>query len=310
MDNQCTEFEERGVVFGPGENLVGILAEPKRGHAQRLGVLLLTPGMLHSAGPFRLQRQLANRLTQCGIPSLRFDLSGIGESLAIGSKHNSLGRAAQEISAAIDLLQAELKVTEIACFGLCSGADDAVYAAGKDDRIVGLFSLDGCGFPTPRFYWHRAKYYLPRVFSRRKWQAKLQGFFGQGAVPPSLQLGTDIREFPEREAAELQLGQLAERGVRMHFQYTGGVREYYNYSQQFFDMFPRLLSYSNITTRYEAKWDHVMFLCEHRRELTQLASQFFQSIAHQRPQDRARQAEESSILALPASNTSMPSQFA
>lgn len=256
-------------VFGEFENLVGIYqAASKSAVAPRLAVLILTPGMLHSAGPFRLHTAIADILSQAGIPSLRFDLSGIGESLAVGAVGSSLERAASEIQQAIDYLEKEHEITRVICFGLCSGADDAVFAALREPRIAGVYALDGCGFRTWKFHWHRLWVrYIPKLISLSKWWDKLTKTLGMNQqTPASLQLGTDLREFPDRETAEDQLAQLVERGVHLHFHYTGGVDDYYNYPDQFTDMFPRLNARQakGVTWNYQPQSDHVGFLCEQR----------------------------------------------
>lgn len=263
-------------VFGEFKNLVGIVRHPPGVICREdLAVLLLTPGMLHSPGPFRLHVDIAEALAHTGIRSLRFDLSGIGESLAVGSLENSLERAASEISAAIHCLEQSYSVRKVVLFGLCSGADDAIFAAQKDHRIAAIFSMDGCGYRTSKYYWQRVRrHYLPKILSPRKWKSLCQRAIGISAsMPASLQLGTDIREFPEQAEAADQLRQLAMRGVQMHFHYTGGVGDYYNYAEQFGDMFPSLADHPLISHSYQPESDHVAFLCEHRQALVKLVCQ-------------------------------------
>ncbi|MEM8734101.1 MAG: lipase [Planctomycetota bacterium] len=259
-------------VFGEFDNLVGVFQpSTKSSEHSELAVLILTPGMLHSAGPFRLHTMLADELSNAGLASLRFDLSGIGESLAVGAPGSSLERAASEIRQAIDYLESEHGVRRVICFGLCSGADDAVFAALHEPRIVGVFALDGCGFRTWKFHWHRLWVrYIPKLLSLSKWFEKLSKTLGMNSSPPpSLQLATDIREFPRQAAAENQLIQLAQRGVHLHFHYTGGVDDYYNYADQFSDMFPRLVAERAdlASWSYQPTSDHVGFLCEQRGEI-------------------------------------------
>ena len=70
---------ERIVRFGPEDGLLGILTEPvspPRGPA----ILFLNAGVLHHVGPFGWYVSLARRLAELGFLSLRFDLSGIGDS--------------------------------------------------------------------------------------------------------------------------------------------------------------------------------------------------------------------------------------
>jgi hypothetical protein len=104
------------------------------------------------------------------------------------------------------------------------------------------------------------------MFRWDKWKRVLQG----GDTPNgtrSLQMGVDIREFPEREVAMSQIESLADRGVRMRFIYTGGVADYYNYAHQFFDMFPALKKIDQITTKYFPTMDHLAMLKEDRSKL-------------------------------------------
>ena len=94
----------------------------------------------------------------------------------------------------------------------------------------------------------------------------------------SLRLGSDLREFPERETAASQLHQLVQRGVQLHFHYTGGVGDYFNYREQFSDMFagtPLSLSgaIQKIGVSFHPDSDHVGYLVEHRERLVELATE-------------------------------------
>ncbi len=266
-------MSEQAIVFGNYDNLVGILNRPRRPAGPDFAVILLTPGMVHNAGPFRLHVQLARALAEGGLASLRFDLSGIGESLAVGASGSSLERAADEVSQAVDWLKQAHGIQRVALCGLCSGADDAIFSALQDRRVVGVFAIDGCGYRTPRYYRQRLiSHYLPKLLNPKKWRSVVSRWWrGPEQRPGALQLGTDVREFPERATAERQLGSLLDRGVQLHFHYTGGIGEYYNYAEQFSDMFPTLVNRSGLTTSFQPASDHVALLCEHRRELVDLA---------------------------------------
>ena len=62
-----------------GARLVGSLHTP-HGRAADLGVILLNQGPIDRTGSHRLYIKLAARLTSLGIPVLRFDARGVGES--------------------------------------------------------------------------------------------------------------------------------------------------------------------------------------------------------------------------------------
>ena len=267
---------DQAVVFGTYHNLVGTMTAPEsRYESQRseeladVAAIFLNAGMLHHAGPFRLHVDLARTIATHGISSLRFDLSGIGESFGVGVAGRSIDRAANETSQAMDFLRETQGVEKFVLFGLCSGADDSVHAAINDSRVVGVVAMDGCGYPTANFYMNRLfKHYLPRLCSPQKWSRVFSRLTGvETEMPTSLQLGTDVREFPSRDQAAREFQQLVDRGVQMHFAYTGGIADYYNYEQQFFDMFADVDWNDQASTSYFPEMDHVALLCEDRERI-------------------------------------------
>lgn len=264
-----SNFEE-AVALGSHDHLMGIWNGADRTLKTGTAVVMVTAGMLHHAGPFRLHVDLARELSGVGIASLRFDLSGIGESFGIGTGGRSIDRAASEISQAIDWIESQHSIKRVVLFGLCSGADDAMQAAVNDARVTGLVAMDGCAYPTRSFYWHRfTGHTLPRLLRLQKWQRLTARLF-QGPVadtPASLQPGSDVREFPSRDLSLAQLQQLADRDTRVHFIYTGGLSEHYNHAGQFDAMFPRLVAEPRVTHQYFGELDHVAMLVEDRLKL-------------------------------------------
>lgn len=271
---------EHAVQFGAYQHLSGIFNDAQHNAASDsdtlekrepgdIAVIMVTPGMLGHAGPFRLHVDLAKSLAASGFSSFRFDLSGIGESFGIGAAGQSLDRAVHEIQTAMDWLNEHHSIQKVILFGLCSGADDGLATATADLRVMGLVSMDGCGYRTPGYRWHRLTgHYFPRVFSLRKWQNLLRRQFGHTeSIPSSLQPGADLREFPSRDEAAAQISHLADQGTQFHFLYTSGVSEYYNHTQQFGKMFPELASSTRVTSDYWPDLDHVAFLCEDRQRL-------------------------------------------
>ena len=75
-------MSERVVTFGGQGELVGVLSQPDVVRPSAPWVLLWNTGLHPRVGPCRLNVQLARRLAALGIPSLRFDLSGLGDSAA------------------------------------------------------------------------------------------------------------------------------------------------------------------------------------------------------------------------------------
>ena len=71
---------ERPLYFGERSNLLGVLTAPAAPHPGSPAVILLNAGLLHRVGPNRLHVDVARRLAEAGFTSLRFDMSGVGDS--------------------------------------------------------------------------------------------------------------------------------------------------------------------------------------------------------------------------------------
>ena len=161
---------DQPLVFGKFDHLVGIENIVKSDHS--LAMIMMTPGMLHNTGPFRMHVDIAQSLEKQGISSLRFDLSGIGESLGIGASGKSIDRAASEASEAMDYLMQTHGIKQFILFGLCSGADDSIQTALKDKRVRGVITLDGVAYKTPKFFIKESVLMARKMLSVNKWMNK------------------------------------------------------------------------------------------------------------------------------------------
>ena len=268
---------EKPIVFGEADNLFGIVNLPHENHA-RTAVIMLTAGMLHHVGSFRFHVLLARELEKLGILSLRFDLSGIGESLATGTMGDSLTRAARETTLAIDWLTAEHEIDNVILFGLCSGADDAWHVARHDERVTGLAMIDGLGYSTKL---HQKLVWLDkaRKFSSPSyWNAKLRRKHSElHIVASGIPEGNDIREFPNRDTAAEDLRGFIARGIHILACYTSGAMDYYNYPEQFAEMFHDVPLPATVNHCFYKHMDHVALLKEDRRELLDRFSTWIQS---------------------------------
>ena len=266
---------EQAVIFGKYDHLMGVknIVDQDIGQAQtkNVAMILITAGMLNSVGPFRMYVDIAHKLSEQGISSLRFDLSGIGESLGVGIVGKSINRAAHEITEAMDYLSEKHDIKKFILFGLCSGADDSVQTALNDERVIGVIALDGVGYKTFRFWLTGIPLFLKRMFRREKWGNLFRdlshGLYQTQVTPASLASGGDVREFPDTpKQASQEFQQLVDRGTQLHFIYTGGT-EYYNYAKQFYEMLPEVNWKNTESTVFFPHMDHVVLLCEDRQEL-------------------------------------------
>lgn len=126
-------------VFQPENSarLAGVTTEPD--DSERSGTtaaLFLSAGLVHHVGPNRMYVRLARRLAAHGVPSLRFDFSGIGDSPPRTDRISYEQSAVADVVAAMDYLEETRGWQQFVLIGLCSGARTALRAA-EDSRVVG-----------------------------------------------------------------------------------------------------------------------------------------------------------------------------
>jgi len=142
--------KEEPVLFGPASALFGMLTRPAAGASAPVACLMTNFGVTHHIGPHRIQVKLARQLAAQGIATLRFDLTGIGDSPSSGTAKNFESQAQDDFRAAIDCLQSRLGVKKVVIFGLCSGVSHGLRIAVADPRVTGLLAFDGYRFPGRR----------------------------------------------------------------------------------------------------------------------------------------------------------------
>lgn len=140
---------ERAQLFGRPRALVGILTSPSPGVASDAlpGVIILNAGILHRVGPNRIHVKIARRLAGAGFHTLRFDMSGIGDSCVRADNLSFEKRAIQETREAMDCLGMKAGIDTYMLVGICSGADVAFEVARVDERVAGLYLINGSLLP-------------------------------------------------------------------------------------------------------------------------------------------------------------------
>jgi pimeloyl-ACP methyl ester carboxylesterase len=133
-----------------GMRLVGALHGPV-GRAGKVGVILLNQGPIDRAGSHRLYIKLAARLTLMGLPVLRFDARGVGESegqwvaehISVPEAYGNIQRGAwvPDTVAAIEFIRKVAGVERVVLGGLCGGACTALFAGAEHpavDRVLAI----------------------------------------------------------------------------------------------------------------------------------------------------------------------------
>lgn len=170
-------YQERPLRFQCQDtSLFGILSMPQDAGAGKRGVLFLVGGPQYRAGSHRQFTLLARQLASEGIPVMRFDYRGMGDSEGDTRKFTAVD---DDIRAAVDQFFIEApQLNEVVLWGLCDAASAALFYAHQDKRISGLVLLN----PWIRTEQGVAKaylkhYYLARLFDRQLWRKMMSGQF-------------------------------------------------------------------------------------------------------------------------------------
>jgi len=167
-------LEERALAFDcAGVRLYGILSQPQGAGASR-GVLVVVGGPQYRAGSHRQFTLLARDLAQSGVPVLRFDYRGMGDSEGAIRPFDDVE---DDLRAAIDAFMAAAPgLREVVLWGLCDAASAIGMYAARDPRVTGLVLLnpwvrteDGLARATLRHY------YRARLRDPAFWKQLLRG---------------------------------------------------------------------------------------------------------------------------------------
>lgn len=241
-----------------GGGLFGVLTLPAQDRPERAVVVLLNAGLIHRVGPFRLHVQLARALAQSGHAVLRFDLPGIGDAPLLADL-DAQGAATR----ALDALQQHFGERGFVVGGICSAADLGWKLAQADRRVRGLLLLDGF---AERGFWFRVgqlRLLLQRPL--RSWPGMLR----RRAQTAGAITDDDLRDWPPAGAAQAQLRQMLERGVRVFALYTGGVAAYFLHPRQFAATFGAAARHPGLTFEYWPDCDHLFMDGGDRERLLQ-----------------------------------------
>ena len=136
-------MQEEALLLGPARTNVGVFtpATDATDGQSDMAAICITAGLLHHVGPHRMHVLLARSLTRRGISTLRFDLSGIGDSSVRSDDLPAQEVPVQEINDAIDELESR-GFKRFILFGICSGAVHAVKAAAGNPKIAGIILVN------------------------------------------------------------------------------------------------------------------------------------------------------------------------
>ena len=248
-----------------GASLMGIFHQAKASSsASKPAILLWNVGVSNRIGPQRHYVEMARSLCQIGFDVLRFDLGGLGDSLASDRGRSRQDQEVIEIRAAMDHIATHYGHTKFVLIGFCSSASNAHPAMVIDHRVRGAVLIDGYGYKTLKFsILHVAR----RLFSPRHWASRIKRI-GAKYLAPKAQNPGFFFDFPEQSQVERELIAVSKRGTQLLFMYSGGIQSYYNYANQFWDMFPQLKEHrANIRVVYDQTTNHLFMYQKNKHML-------------------------------------------
>jgi alpha/beta superfamily hydrolase len=230
--------EQTHLVDGPRGRLLVVTCEPSTAHQAGTWIVFLNAGKVRRCGPNRLATTMARRWARRGVPSLRVDLHGIGDSDGDDLNDEIYGpydaswftqpEFSDDLRSILSWLAEARSAAAFAFIGLCSGAMLAFQEALANERVV------AAGLLNPRiFFWDdradalsgwdelRSTLARPRTWSRlaqpgaRTWvRAARHGL--------ALKLSGRGNERWHRADLLAGLDQLAARQARIRTIYSGG----------------------------------------------------------------------------------------
>lgn len=270
---------EQTLIIGAENNLVATLNKPDPLGAKPAGwaAILSNAGVIPRIGPHRMNVRLAGSFATMGIPSIRFDLSGLGDSRRSSSSLPTEEQWIADTRAAIDAAQSHLGCERFFMVGFCSGAEVAHRVALEDRRLRAAVLWDWYSRPTYLSTLRATLFRLQRVGPGRA----LQRLFARARREPE---GMTM-ESPDRVPDEPALSHgeyvgriqaLVDDGVELLFAYSGGEFEQFNHRGQFRSMFRGCDFLDKVSFEYLEIADHLVTRSEAQRAFTEMVVSWLQ----------------------------------
>ena len=230
-------MREKVLLFGTDESLAGIMTEPvpTGDNHNRPAIILLNAGLLHRIGPNRLYVTIARRMAAAGFLVFRFDLSGIGDSVARSDSLPFVQSSISETKEAMDYLSSVKGTNKFILIGICSGADLAFRAACRNPCVVGVIGINGSycdGESLEELNQHvkssiQSRYYRKHFLNYRSWWRVITGKSDLRSIRNFLITRTKSFLSPHkqpvhRKGASQEWRLLAERKVDLLLVYSEG----------------------------------------------------------------------------------------
>lgn len=149
-------------AFGADGGLIGTITLPDKPASDAIGMVLFNAGVIQRTGPHRINVKLARALARHGIPTIRFDMHGMGDSQRPNGRLDYKGQVVEDLRAAMDALAAATGTQHFALLGFCSGAMPSYWTAQADTRVRHIILYDAFDLRT---IGSKLRYFLLRLRS-------------------------------------------------------------------------------------------------------------------------------------------------
>jgi Serine aminopeptidase, S33 len=301
---------EQTIIFGPENHLVGTVTLPDRsrsGHATTMA-LLTNAGVIPRIGPHRLNVRLARRFAEMGIATLRFDMSGLGDSRRSSSRRSTGEQCIADTRSAMDLAQSQFGRNAFFMVGFCSGGDVANVVAFEDERLRAVALWDSYVYLTPKSKWlgllHRLKRQTPASIVRKSVErlgkvVSTPKDDGTPVAPAPVPTIFGRSKMPDRDDFGRRIRTLVDRGVEVFFLYSGGEPDSYNYEGQFRDMFSSYGFVDRVEYDYRERSDHTFIQPHSQQALVERIERWLEERAlaamHRKPAQPDATAHEAKL---------------
>jgi len=270
-------MNEKVIQFGPEKNMLGIVSVPDSIDENKPAIIILNSGLIHRVGPYRMTVVLARELASLGFLVFRFDLPNIGDSTSYKTTLPYKERTVSEISSALDVITKRYKINQFVSVGLCTGAMNTHIITCHDERVKGAVMLDAYSYPTLNFlikrYANKLYKLLNPLFVLKLIKERL---IDNEAAYGTFE-GVDYWETPPQAEITADLKALMNRDTELMYIYSGGLNEYFNYTEQFRDNFKSIDFKDHLDVHFLEEADHTYTLQKDRDHMLSLIVSWFQS---------------------------------
>jgi len=253
---------EQTLIFGAESHLVATLTSPLPGSVRQPWIAVLTnSGVIPRSGPHRMNVRLARRFAALGIASIRFDMSGLGDSRRASGTLPVVQQWVADTRAAMDTAQARFGSDRFFMVGFCSGAEVAHLVALEDTRLRAALLWDLYAYPTPEFKLRAVLHRLHRAGWRQvlgKIAHRVLRPLRGGGVPSPAARVPEVSTVPPREVFAQRVQALTDAGVELLFAYCGGESLWFNHRGQFRRMFAGHAFLDKVAFEFLEMSDHLV----------------------------------------------------